>query len=578
MSSQFSPLIGITNTLLTGGSLDSLADQELDELDALLREEEAERGLDDLFYFDKHILGYKDMEPRTHGPVCIYITDGKRMKHIELSRGTFKSSVITIGYTVQSIAKNPDLRVLIDNEVYGNSKGFLREIKGHLDHPDVLEIYPQLKPNKRINDGWTESSVILEARTRVLKEPTISCAGLDQIKVGMHYDLIIMDDLVSSRNVTTREQIDKVIEHYKLALSLLEPGGQLIIVGTRYNYADLYGYLLKNEKETFDHLIVPARLKVETAVMLNERFPSVVSKYGPYKTGELFFPERLTAEFLKNQRRAQGTYIYNCQYGLEPVDSETADFKRLWLRYAKTHIEINPDNGATMLIVDWIGDYNKQPLPGYEFPLKYPINIVITLDPNNKKKKTSNYTASMVVAITDRNDWFIIYMERDIFNPGQIVRCICDLEAKYDPDIFGLEEVGKENIQYSLSEKMRDTGHFFRISELSPGGRAKEDRIRNLIPRFEDGTIFLPPSQMKTNSFQVTQDLVEAVEDELMYFPDGETDDLIDALAYVEDLSVIINKRKRSRKRKKGRAELISGKSNLPRNRILYQERDDNVV
>lgn len=571
-------LLEITNIDLLGGDLADLGDKELDELERMLLQEEAELGLRDLFYFTKHILGYKDMQPKTHGPVCEYISDGGKRKHIELPRGTFKSSVITIGYTVRSIAKDSDMRVLIDNEVYNNSKGFLREIKGHLENPKVLELYPQLKPNKRINDGWTESTVILEARTKTFKEPTISCAGLDQIKVGMHYDLIIMDDLVSSRNVTTREQIEKVIEHYKLALSLLEPDGQLIIVGTRYSYGDLYGYLLKNQKDTFDHLIIPARLKPETADMLNKRFPAIVEKYGPYKAGDLLFPERLTDEFLKSQRRDQGTYIYNCQYMLEPVDAETADFKREWIKYHRSKLEINPDNGDTILVVEWIGDYNKNRQPDYEFPLRLPVTLVVTYDPNNKKKKTSNYTAAMVVAISDNNDWFILDMEHDIFNPGQIVRSICKLQERYEPDLFGLEEVGKENIQYSLSEEMRRTGKFFRITELKPRGRAKEDRIRNLIPRFEFGTIFFPPSLFKTNTYKVSENIVEALEDELMYFPSGETDDLIDALAYVDDLAALLAKKQRAKKRRKGRAKLIGARSNLPRHRIPYQERDDNIV
>ena len=301
------PLNGMSLANIGGFSTGGTELDELAELEALLQAEEADRGLRDLYYFDKYILGYKDMEPKTHRPVCEFLSDGKSRKHLELSRGCFKSSVGTIGYTLQSVAKNPNIRILIDNEVYANSKAFLREIKSHMDRDEVLALYPQLRPNKRINDGWTESTVIVEARTRETKEPNISCAGLDQIKVGMHYDLIIMDDLVSDRNVTTREQIDKVINHYKLALSLLEPGGQLILIGTRYNYADLYGYIMKNEADTFDSLIIPAKLTAEAAEELNRRFPDIVSELGFYNSGDVFFPERLDADFLQAQRLCPGT-------------------------------------------------------------------------------------------------------------------------------------------------------------------------------------------------------------------------------------------------------------------------------
>lgn len=565
-------ILSTINSNLLGNQSD-LSDADLDQLDDLLRAEEADRGLQDLYYFDKYILGYADMEPKTHKPICQFIQDAKRVggshqikKHLELPRGTFKTSVVTIGNTLHSVAQNPNIRVLLDNEVYGNSKAFLREIKAHMDKPEVLEVYPQLAPNKQINDGWTESTVIVKDRTKVLKEPTISCAGLDQIKVGMHYDLIIMDDLVSYRNVTSREQIDKVIDHYKLALSLLEPTGTIIVLGTRYNYSDLYGYLLKNEAETFDHLIIPARIKADKAQELNEKFPDVANEYGLYTAGSLFFPERHNDSFLKSQRKSQGTYIFNCQYMLDPVDSDTADFRREWFRYSRNHLETDPDTGKAVLVVDWNGDCEKHQLIEFNYPLRLPVTKLITVDPNNKKKKSSDYTAGIVVAVTESNDWYILDMERNILNTGEIVDRIFKMQETYEPDQLGLEEVGKEAIQYMLKEKMRNLNRFFKITELKTKGVAKEDRIKRLVPRFEFGTIYLPVSLVKVDSYKNTVDLVEAIEDELMYFPVGEHDDLIDALAYMEDLVDLVKRKQRGHERKQGHAQVVFPRSHLPRN------------
>jgi hypothetical protein len=62
-------------------------------------------------------------------------------------------------------------------------------------------------------------------------------------KNGMHYDLIIMDDLHSELNTANKEQIEKVVQHYKLAFSLLDPGQPLIVIGTRWDYNDVYQYI-----------------------------------------------------------------------------------------------------------------------------------------------------------------------------------------------------------------------------------------------------------------------------------------------------------------------------------------------
>lgn len=558
-------LLGAQLANLGGFGVEATSEDDLAELELLLVQEEAERGLKDLYYFDKYILGYGDMEPRTHRPVCEFLTDGKRRKHLELCRGCFKSSVATIGYTLQSVANDPNIRILIDNEVYANSKAFLREIKSHMDNEDILLLYPQLRPNKRVNDGWTESTVIVEARTKDTKEPTISCAGLDQIKVGMHYDLIIMDDLVSDRNVTTREQIEKVINHYKLALSLLEPGGQLLLIGTRYNYADLYGYVMENEGDIFDSMIIPAKLTPEAADELNTRFPDIVSELGFYSADDIFFPERLDEAFLQDQRKSQGTYIYNCQYLLNPVDAETAAFKAEWNRYHRSHIEMDPDSQEPVLVVDWIGDWQKNKAEGYEFPLRYKIKKLCAIDPNNKKKKGSDFTAGMVVALTTSGDWFIIDMYHDILNPGQQVDLLFKVDDDHEPDLLGLEEVGKEAIKYMLIQRMRKENHFFKITELSPRGVAKEDRIRRLIPRFEYGTIFFPVSLIKGRSYGVAKDIVEELEDELARFPSGQHDDLIDALAYIEDLVALLSKRSEKSRRKQGRSKGIYKRSHLPK-------------
>ncbi len=241
-------------------------DQELKRLIELAqakmeleRRQKAEFGSKDLYVFDKHILGYDLMQLQPHRELCDIVMDQKKKKKlIMLPRGSFKSSVVTISYPLWRLEKNPNLRILIDNETFSNSKAFLAEAKGMLENPEVLAVYPHLEPNKKINNGWTEDSVILKARTRHRKEPNLSCAGIDNTKVGMHYDIIIMDDVVSTKNVTTAEQMKQVIDHYRLILSLLEPSGELIIIGTRYHIGDLYGHIIENESSIFEVLVLPA--------------------------------------------------------------------------------------------------------------------------------------------------------------------------------------------------------------------------------------------------------------------------------------------------------------------------------
>lgn len=523
---------------------------DLLEMEQLILEQERRKASEDLYYLDKHILGYSDMVPNTHKPMCHFIEDPKyKKKHAEFPRGTFKSSCITIGYPIKRIIQNNNIRVLIDNEVYGNSKAFLRELKGHLESERVQELFPELAPDKSINDGCTESSIIIKGRTKVRKEPTVSCAGLDQIKIGMHYDLIVMDDLVSNRNITNPDQIKKVIDHYKLALSLLEPSGELIVVGTRYHYSDLYGYLLSNEKDSFRHMIIPAILNEETAGFLNEEFKYLGHEY---HENDLYFPERHTKEFLSDQKNSQGTYIFNCQYMLDPVNSEEADFLVDWIQYYRG--EIFDTELGKMLKVTWVGDNKKQPLPDIKVPFVVPVNVVTTWDPAGKKKKQSDYTSSCTTAIDPSNRWFVLNMINDKFNPKETVDRMLLEQSTYNSSVIGVEEVGKDSIQFYLVERMRELNHFFRLRELKTGGVQKEVRIKRLIPRFETGSIFLPLSIKRKSNLNEVVDIVEDFLNEYMYFPLAKNDDLMDCLSYTEDL---VPRKRNGSGRKKGHAKLI---------------------
>jgi len=59
--------------------------------------------------------------------------------------------------------------------------------------------------------------------------------------------LIIADDLSSYDNCKTPEHAQKVIDHYRLYTSLLDPGGEIVVIGTRYSEIDIIGFIIENE-------------------------------------------------------------------------------------------------------------------------------------------------------------------------------------------------------------------------------------------------------------------------------------------------------------------------------------------
>ncbi len=190
----------------------------------------------------KMLLGFKDVNENTHLGIieCLEATTTRKL--ICVPRGCLKSTIACVAYPIWLLISNPNLRILIDSELYTNSKTFLREIKGHMENQDLIQLFGQFR-----GDSWNESEIIIKQRTKILKEASIVCSGIGATKIGQHYDVIIMDDMNGAQNSMTPEACQKVVQHYRGNISILEPTGTMVVIGTRWSELDLIGHILKNE-------------------------------------------------------------------------------------------------------------------------------------------------------------------------------------------------------------------------------------------------------------------------------------------------------------------------------------------
>lgn len=205
--------------------------------------EHQKRSKESLFHVANKLLGFKDVSLRTHGDIIKALEDAEvKRKLIVQPRGSLKSSLACVAYPIWRLINDPNLRILIESEVYTNSSKFLREIKLHLERPLFRNIFGEFKSNI-----WNESEIVINQRTSPKKEGSITVGSQGMVKVGAHFDLIVNDDMNSPKNSNTIENAEKVIDHYKYNTSILEPTGTYVIVGTRYSANDLIGHILDNE-------------------------------------------------------------------------------------------------------------------------------------------------------------------------------------------------------------------------------------------------------------------------------------------------------------------------------------------
>jgi predicted phage terminase large subunit-like protein len=323
--------------------------------------------------------------------------------------------------------------------------------------------------------SWRTDAITISKRTKPgIREDSVTATGLGVVKVGMHYDMIIMDDVVSNKNTATSEQLQKTLEYYRLAMSILDPGAELIVIGTRYSYDDLYGHIQENEASNYDIL--------------------VRSAYKP--DGSLYFPTRLTKSFLEEQRKTQGGYIFSAQYCNKPVDEENAMFKQRWLLFTET------------------------------FPLA--LRHYLLVDPAASMEDDADFSGIVVCGIDVVGNILIREAFQVKVTVYDLVDQIFELVKKYNihsDGCLGLETIAfQKTLKYILVHEMNRRNFYFGINELKNSSRrSKTLRIRALQPYFENGKIFLQKNQ---------EDLIE----QILRFPRVKNDDIIDALAGILEI------------------------------------------
>jgi phage terminase large subunit-like protein len=430
----------------------------------------------DLYFLTKNILGYSELEEKPHLEICEFLEGPELKKLLLLPRGTFKTTIGTISRAIQRIIQNPDIRILIFSETYNQAKKFLSEIKQQLEgNKELIGLYGSF-----IKDpGWKEEEITVRQRKKRFKEPTIMTGGVDVVRVGFHYDLIIIDDPHSQKNIATKDQIDKVRMAYRLLYPMLEPNGEIDLNGTRWHFYDLASHIL--EDPTFTKMVKSAEVKKDDGTI------------------EYFFPQRLSKEFLKDRKNNLGSYLYSVQYQNNPVDDKDADFKKAWFK-----------------------NYKEEEIK------RLLLNTYITIDPAVLQKEEADFTGVIINSVDLETNWYIRKTLKLKIKPPELINKIFEWNEYWRPIRIGIEkEKYSQVIKPFLDEEMSRRNIFPPVTELTPKVSNKEMRIRGLSPRYERGKVY----------HNAEDEGRIDLEDELLRFPKAQNDDLSDALSFMNDIA-----------------------------------------
>jgi len=401
------------------------------------------------------------------------------------AREHYKSTVITFGLSIQNILKDPDVTIGIFSHTRPIAKGFLGQIKTELEQNTFLKkLFPDIlyENPKGESPKWSLDSGLRVKRLTNPKEETVEAWGLvDGQPTSKHFKILLYDDVVTRESVTTPEQIKKTTEATELSFNLGAQGGKRRFIGTRYHANDTYRTIMDRGTAT-------ARLKPAT--------------HNGKMDGEPVF---FSKELLMEKRRDMGPYTFGSQMLQDPVADKAMGFKSDWLKYYE-------DLGPTE---DW--------------------NKYLIVDPASKKKKTSDYTVMKVIGLAPDANYYLIDAIRDRLNLTQRAKRLFELHRKHRPLDVGYEEYGMQADIEHMLYMMEQEKYRFNITPLG-GQVAKEDRIKTLIPKFEQRRIYLPKHLHFVDYEGKAQDYVQTfVDDEYLNFPVCIHDDMLDCMARILD-------------------------------------------
>jgi hypothetical protein len=159
-----------------------------------------------------------------------------------------KSYVMTVAHVVWRILNDPNIRILIVSALDSSAKRFLGVIKRIFQYNEGIKKYfPEFHVDPSVQFGdQTEFTHPLRTKKDLL-DPTVRATYMGAPLASGRCDILICDDPIEKKHVTTIEQADKAIYFFNDLIPIVDKNPRydmIFVIGTRWAFNDLYGALL----------------------------------------------------------------------------------------------------------------------------------------------------------------------------------------------------------------------------------------------------------------------------------------------------------------------------------------------
>ena len=360
------------------------------------------------------------------------------------------------------VGRNPKLKIIQATHTGELAVRFGRKAKTLIDSDEYRKVFEtSLREDSQAAGRWETA-----------QGGEYFAAGVGGAITGRGADLLIIDDPHSEQDAMSASAFDNAYEWYISGpRQRLQPGGQIVLVMTRWSKKDLTGVLLNNQKE----------VKGDQWDVVE--FPAIIDH-------EPVWPEYWKIGELESVQATLPVAKWNAQWMQKPTSEEGAIIKREWWQI-----------------------WEKDELPYVEY-------VIQAYDTAFLKKETADYSAITTWGVFYPNEDSkpnLILMDtvKDRFEFPELRRVALDQYNYWKPDMVIVEQKASGT---PLTHELRQMD--IPVMTFTPSrGNDKHVRVNTCAPLFEAGLIWAPDMKF-----------AEEVVEECAAFPHGDHDDLVDSM------------------------------------------------
>lgn len=427
-----------------------------------------------------------------------------------------KSVTASCHFPAWVMGQNPKIDIILASYNIDLPIGFSRKIRATIrDNEEYHLLFPDTRLSR---DSQAAESWMTE------EGGSFVATGIGGPLTGRGAHVLIIDDYIKNAEEAENNELHrKHLDWYQsTAYTRLAPGGGVLIIATRWSYSDLSGQLQQlsrtdPEADRFELIEYPAiseRYEYRhryTNEMRREVDEILLDLQATNQDWELLrspmeplHPERFSIDMLRRIKANLSNRIWSALYQQRPVPDEGLFFQKAYIKYMAA-------------------------LPAFS-----QANMYTALDFAISTKDANDYTA-LATGVQDSSALLIVenvtHFKRDTFSIVEAI--INEAERVQNTYPYYNYEVGFENgaifqtLEPVLKRRMLERRIFFTYRTLQPL-TDKQARARPLQSLMEQERVYFLES--------ISQ-LAEAVS-ELLQFPVGRNDDMVDALAWMARMSL----------------------------------------